>query len=373
MKMFSAEQREFFDNEKFVYHLLSNHQHQNILQYKGWQEFTVTSVNMLLVLERVQPGNLREFLSRVGEDSPLDIEKAAKIMRGVASGISFLHGDNKDDLVIAHRDLTTKNILLDMDLNAKISDFGLSLYTNGSKYYWAGREKQAEFSSLAEAGTLRYMAPELLEGAVNLKDCENALKQADVYALALILWEIANCSFDLLLNNDACHKLPFETEIGKDICMESLSRYVVTRRDRPSFTTWKDSQLCRSLRDTLNESWDPEPDARLTALCIVERLTDIHLCKKTPDSVTPLEVGSSSPWTGRNACLQRNLLDENSEEKSMEYLVTSEKHLNNVIAHFNNMSSSNDSYGSNNTTNTELSSYSQIQQQPIPFLHNIQR
>lgn len=36
---------------------------------------------------------------------------------------------------------------------------------------------------------MRYMAPEVLEGAVNLRDCESALKQVDVYALGLLYWE----------------------------------------------------------------------------------------------------------------------------------------------------------------------------------------
>lgn len=34
------------------------------------------------------------------------------------------------------------------------------------------------------------MAPEVLEGAVNLRDCESALKQVDMYALGLIYWEV---------------------------------------------------------------------------------------------------------------------------------------------------------------------------------------
>ena len=49
--------------------------------------------------------------------------------------------------------------------------------------------------SLFQVGTLRYMAPEVLEGAVNLRDCESSLKQIDVYALGLVLWELASrCS-----------------------------------------------------------------------------------------------------------------------------------------------------------------------------------
>lgn len=41
------------------------------------------------------------------------------------------------------------------------------------------------------------MAPEVLEGAVNLRDCESSLKQIDVYALGLILWELATRCTDL--------------------------------------------------------------------------------------------------------------------------------------------------------------------------------
>ena len=37
---------------------------------------------------------------------------------------------------------------------------------------------------------MRYMAPEVLDGAVNLHDCDAALKEIDVYAMALVLWEI---------------------------------------------------------------------------------------------------------------------------------------------------------------------------------------
>lgn len=40
-----------------------------------------------------------------------------------------------------------------------------------------------------QVGTVRYMAPEVLGGALNLRDYEAALKQVDIYALGLLLWE----------------------------------------------------------------------------------------------------------------------------------------------------------------------------------------
>lgn len=52
-----------------------------------------------------------------------------------------------------------------------------------------------------QVGTIRYMAPEVLEGAVNLRDCETALKQVDMYALGLIYWEIFMRCADLFPGN----------------------------------------------------------------------------------------------------------------------------------------------------------------------------
>lgn len=48
-----------------------------------------------------------------------------------------------------------------------------------------------------QVGTLRYMAPELLDGAVNLRDCEASLKQIDMYAFGLVMWEISSRCSDL--------------------------------------------------------------------------------------------------------------------------------------------------------------------------------
>ena len=51
--------------------------------------------------------------------------------------------------------------------------------------------------SLAGVGSVRYLSPELLEGAVNLSDPAAALRQADVYAMGLTLWEVARRCKDL--------------------------------------------------------------------------------------------------------------------------------------------------------------------------------
>lgn len=54
----------------------------------------------------------------------MDWEKRYAIIRGIARGLLYLHEDSH--LRIIHRDLNASNILLDVDMNPKILDFGLA-------------------------------------------------------------------------------------------------------------------------------------------------------------------------------------------------------------------------------------------------------
>jgi len=74
---------------------------------------------------------LHAIYSDPAKQELLDWKKRFNIIEGVCRGLLYLHRDSR--LRIIHRDLKASNILLDQELNAKISDFGMARTFGGSE------------------------------------------------------------------------------------------------------------------------------------------------------------------------------------------------------------------------------------------------
>ncbi|XP_019169653.1 PREDICTED: probable LRR receptor-like serine/threonine-protein kinase At1g07650 isoform X2 [Ipomoea nil] len=158
-------------NREFVNEvgMISGLQHPNVVRLHGC---CIEGNQLLLVYEYVENNSLARALFG-SQESRLQIDwpTRQRICVGIAKGLAFLHEESA--LKIVHRDIKAANVLLDKNLNPKISDFGLAKLDE---------EDNTHISSRV-AGTMGYMAPEYaLWGYLTYK--------VDVYSFGIVALEI---------------------------------------------------------------------------------------------------------------------------------------------------------------------------------------
>ncbi|ALC43028.1 wit [Drosophila busckii] len=279
VKIYPESHHQYYVNERNIY-ALPLMECPALLSYFGYDERRTMDGRMeyQLVLSLAPLGCLQDWLIA----NTTDFSQCCGMLRSITRGLSHLHTELRlGDLhkpCVAHRDLNSRNVLVQADLSCCIADFGFALKVFGSKYEYKGEVAMAETKSINEVGTLRYMAPELLEGAVNLRDCETSLKQMDVYALGLVLWEVSTRCADFYAAGQLTppYKAPYEQEVGPHPSFDQMQALVVRHKARPLFPAcWGGGAAAKLVRDTCEDCWDHDADARLTSLCAEERMQEM--------------------------------------------------------------------------------------------------
>uniref|UniRef100_A0A667X8T6 receptor protein serine/threonine kinase n=1 Tax=Myripristis murdjan TaxID=586833 RepID=A0A667X8T6_9TELE len=288
VKVFAASSRQNFLNECSIYRLPLL-EHDNIARFVAADERTGAEgrTEYLLVMDYYPHGSLSRYLSVQTNDWV----SSCRLAHSVTRGLAYLHTELfKGDVykpAVSHRDLNSRNILVKADGTCVIIDFGLSMKLTGHRPARHGEEENA---AISEVGTVRYMAPEVLEGAVNLRDCESALKQVDMYALGLVYWETFMRCTDLFPGESVPeYQMAFQAEAGNHPTFEDMQVLVSREKQRPKFPeAWKENSLAvRSLKETMEDCWDQDAEARLTAQCAEERMAELLLIWDRSKSVSP--------------------------------------------------------------------------------------
>uniref|UniRef100_A0A453GB51 Protein kinase domain-containing protein n=1 Tax=Aegilops tauschii subsp. strangulata TaxID=200361 RepID=A0A453GB51_AEGTS len=156
-------------------------QHRNLVKLHGC---CIDSKTPLLVYEYLEQGSLDQAI--FGKtDLNLDWRTRFEICVGIARGLAYLHEESS--MRIVHRDIKASNVLLDADLNPKISDFGLARHYKDSMTHL----------NTGVAGTLGYLAPEYAMMG-------HLTEKADVFAFGVVALEIlaGRRNFDDSLEED---------------------------------------------------------------------------------------------------------------------------------------------------------------------------
>ncbi|RWW12363.1 hypothetical protein GW17_00023972 [Ensete ventricosum] len=149
--------------------------HVNIVRLLG---FCSEGSTRALVYEFMPNDSLeKRIFSRDAKEAskpPMSLEKLHRIAIGIARGVEYLHQGCQQRIL--HFDIKPHNVLLDDELNPKISDFGLAKLCS---------REQSLVTMTAARGTMGYIAPEMYSrnfGTVSYK--------SDVYSFGMLVLEM---------------------------------------------------------------------------------------------------------------------------------------------------------------------------------------
>ncbi|XP_017177432.1 serine/threonine-protein kinase 33 isoform X4 [Mus musculus] len=258
--------------------ILKTVNHQHIIHLEQVFE---SPQKMYLVMELCEDGELKAVMDQRGHFSE---NETRLIIQSLASAIAYLH--NKD---IVHRDLKLENIMVkssfiddnnEMNLNIKVTDFGLSVQKHGSR---------SEGMMQTTCGTPIYMAPEVINAHDYSQQCD--------------IWSIGVIMFILL-----CGEPPFLANSEEKL-------YELIKKGELRFENPVWESVSDSAKNTLKQLMKVDPAHRITAK---ELLDNQWLTGNTLSSARPTNVlEMMKEWKNNPESDEETNTDEETEQSAV--------------------------------------------------------
>ncbi|XP_024954735.2 probable LRR receptor-like serine/threonine-protein kinase At1g53430 isoform X3 [Citrus sinensis] len=318
-------------NREFVNEIgmISALQHQNLVKLYGC---CIEGNQLLLVYEYLENNSLaRALFGKEGQCLNLDWATRKRICSDIARGLAYLHEESR--LKIVHRDIKATNVLLDKDLNAKISDFGLAKLD----------EDENTHISTRIAGTVGYMAPEYaMRGYLTDK--------ADVYSFGIVALEIvsgkSNTNYrpkeEFVYLLDWAYVLQEQgnllelvdpslgSNFSKKEAMTMLNIALLCTNPSPTLRPTMSSAVSMlegktAVQAPIIRRNSDSQDARFRAFEILSQDSQTHVSTLSQESEMQRTMSIDAPWTDSSVSVQ--ITDETREHSSSSMLLQNENNV----------------------------------------------
>ncbi|XP_047663313.1 ephrin type-A receptor 2 [Tachysurus fulvidraco] len=159
---YTEKQRQDFLSEASI---MGQFSHQNIIRLEG----VVTKFkHAMIITEYMENGALDKYLR--DHDGEMSSFQLVGMLRGIAAGMKYL-----SDMSYVHRDLAARNILVNSNLECKVSDFGLSRVLED--------DPEGTYTTSGGKIPIRWTAPE----AIAYRKFTSA---SDVWSFGIVMWEV---------------------------------------------------------------------------------------------------------------------------------------------------------------------------------------
>ncbi|AQK46203.1 Putative leucine-rich repeat receptor-like protein kinase family protein [Zea mays] len=274
---------------------ISRVQHRNLVKLYGC---CLEGNKPLLVYEYLENGSLDKALFGNGKLN-LDWPTRFEICLGIARGLAYLHEESS--IRVVHRDIKASNVLLDANLNPKISDFGLAKLYDDKKTH----------VSTKVAGTFGYLAPEYaMRGHMTEK--------VDVFAFGVVILETlaGRPNFDNTLDEDKVYILEWVWQLYEE-------NHPLDMLD-PKLAEFNSDEVLRAIHVALlcTQGSPHQRPSMSRAVSILAGDVEVGQVANKPSYITEWQIkgGNTSSFMSSNVSGQSGVAPRSASHASSQFL-----------------------------------------------------